>query len=324
MAHISRIRTLLADPSIERVESVQSLWSGYGEIIRCRSQLNNRRIIVKSINFESPQSHPRGWNTNASHNRKTHSYQVELAFYKHYAAQTNEHCRVPQLLAIDETKRNTLLVMEDLDESGLIVRCEDADWQTLQVAIRWLAHFHATFMHCDGQTLWPIGSYWHLATRQDELNAMPASPFKTYAQDIDDALNSAQFKTFVHGDAKFANLCFHHDKQRVAAVDFQYVGTGSGVKDLAYLVGSGLREPQLKEYEARILEEYLTQIRQAFAHYNKEIDFERFEAETRFLYPVAWADFYRFLLGWNPKSWKIGPYMDAISHQGLASLNKKS
>jgi thiamine kinase-like enzyme len=151
---------------------------------------------------------------------------------------------------------------------------------------------------------------------------MKDSAFKQHAKQLDVALSSAQFTTLVHGDAKFANLCFHHNGQNLAAVDFQYVGHGSGVKDLAYLAGSCLTDELLYEYEQRIVDEYLRQINLAVTHYGVDINIDAFEQETRYLYPIAWADFYRFLLGWNPQSWKIGQFMDDKSHQGLALLKR--
>lgn len=149
---------------------------------------------------------------------------------------------------------------------------------------------------------------------------MPVSDYKHYAQQLDDKLNKAAFKTLVHGDAKFENLCFHHNDKTVAAVDFQYVGTGSGVKDLAYLVGSCLPQEQLVEFDLFILPEYLKHLKQALAHYQVSLDFNALKAETYQLYPIAWADFYRFLLGWNPQSWKVCPYMKTKSALGLSLI----
>ena len=165
--------------------------------------------------------------------------------------------------------------------------------------------------------LWPVGCYWHLATRKEEHDAMAESVFKAKAHAIDEALSHAQFKTLVHGDAKFANLCFHQNTEDIAAVDFQYVGCGSGVKDLAYLVGSCLSNEELYRYEEKILDEYLLHIKNAIQHYNKDISLEDITTEVKRLYPIAWADFYRFLLGWNPESWKICDFMRYKAQQGI-------
>ena len=91
--------------------------------------------------------------------------------------------------------------------------------------------------------LWECGSYWHLGTRPDELAALEDGPLKTTAPLIDQALRQSQFQTIIHGDAKLANFCFarHHNTANgstVAAVDFQYVGAGCGIKDVTYFLGS--------------------------------------------------------------------------------------
>ena len=67
--------------SINSTELVQTLWSGYGEIRRCfLSNSHYKSVIIKHIKLPSVQYHPRGWNTNISHQRKLKSYQVKIAW----------------------------------------------------------------------------------------------------------------------------------------------------------------------------------------------------------------------------------------------------
>ena len=86
---LAEIKRLLKDETIVLEEEVQSLWSGYGQIIRCRSTGSHTRYIVKVIAPENAGTHPRGWNTSASHQRKIKSYQVEASFYQDYSSQAN-------------------------------------------------------------------------------------------------------------------------------------------------------------------------------------------------------------------------------------------
>jgi aminoglycoside phosphotransferase (APT) family kinase protein len=161
--------------------------------------------------------------------------------------------------------------------------------------------------------LWEIGTYWHLTTRPDELEALEDLALKKVAPLIDAKLNAAQFKTFVHGDAKVANFCFSEDGKRVAAVDFQYVGGGCGVKDLAYFLGSCLSETQLDQKATNFKDYYFTTLGKALK--NRNIPFTEVEKEWRALYPYAVADFHRFLKGWSPGHWKINSYSERISKE---------
>lgn len=328
---LTQIKLLLNDMSIVLEEEVQSLWSGYGQILRCKSDESGQRYIVKVISPHSADKHPRGWNTSTSHQRKIKSYQVEANFYQLYSQQVNTplinkntiyDCKVPELITSKVTDTFTLLIMEDLDHTGFSERKDIADWNSLCVAIKWLANFHAKFMGSTSDHLWEVGTYWHLSTRQDELKAMTNSDYKTHAHLIDHSLSNAKYQTLVHGDAKFENLCFHPNGQDVAAVDFQYIGRGSGVKDLAYLVGSCLNEEKLIEFDDLILNEYLSHLKQALIENNVNLNFTALTEETIKLYPIAWADFYRFLLGWNPESWKICDYLKQKSQIGLNHLLK--
>jgi hypothetical protein len=59
-----------------RVEAIiQELWSGYGQILRIALTGSRRKtVVVKHVTMPSDQNHPRGWNSDLSHERKVFSY----------------------------------------------------------------------------------------------------------------------------------------------------------------------------------------------------------------------------------------------------------
>lgn len=127
-------------------------------------------------------------------------------------------------------------------------------------------------------------------------------------------MNSCTYKTFVHGDAKLANFCFGDDGQ-VAAVDFQYVGGGCGMKDVAYFIGSVLNERESERLENQILDTYFDILQNELDDKNEEL-----ETEWRSMYRVAWADFHRFLEGWSPGHWKINSYSERVTKEVINNL----
>jgi aminoglycoside phosphotransferase (APT) family kinase protein len=137
---------------------------------------------------------------------------------------------------------------------------------------------------------------------------------------IDARLNQANYQTLVHGDAKLANFCFSADGDRVAAVDFQYVGGGCGMKDVAYFVGSCLDERACEARESELLDYYFSALREALGRSEKRCDVEALIAEWRGLYPVAWTDFHRFIKGWSPGHWKINSYSERLAREVVANL----
>jgi hypothetical protein len=290
---------------------MQSLWSGYGEISRYFSPRLNRPIVVKHVCPPAQSAHPKGWNTSAGHQRKLQSYEVEARFYRDYALHCDGFCFVPKLLAQDQELQQQWLILEDLDDAGYTGRKTQLSAEDIKPLISWLAYFHGRFMQKSPEGLWPIGTYWHLATRQDEFQQMPSSALKDHALAIDHSLNQAQFLTLVHGDAKLANFCFSQGlaSNAVAAVDFQYIGQGVGIKDLVYLLGSCFDQQALYDHELSLLQEYFKQLQQALKHYQTGLELGPIEQEWRDMYALAWADFHRFLLGWSPEHFKINDYM---------------
>lgn len=317
---LASLKEVFHDHGILKGEVVQQLWSGYGEIARYYSPAKELHFVVKKVAPPKNMRHPRGWNTQHSHDRKIQSYQVEQKFYRRYAHQCDELCRVPENLLHNRPGIVNALVLEDLDRSGFNVRHTKGNKQNALLGIRWLAYFHGRFMSQNCNGLWPTGGYWHLATREDEWRTMTDGKLKQWASLIDEKLAQAKFQTLVHGDAKLANFCFNHGDTQVAALDFQYVGQGCGMKDLAYFLGGCFTSEELEENEQYLLREYFRLLHVALEHYNVELDKKDLEEEWRSLYCFAWADFNRFLVGWSPDHFKINTYMQSKTHNAIARL----
>jgi hypothetical protein len=316
-----RIAELCDVDSVEVVESIQSLWSGYGEIVRVRLLPQNKTIVVKHVFPPEDRDHKYGWAGDVSHQRKLSSYENELAWYRSAAAICRDSCRMAKLIASESDDNHWLFVLEDLDAAGFPVRRNRIDDAQLNACLHWLANLHASFL-TDSESaavehgLWPTGTYWHLATRPDELSAMPNGDLKSAASAIDRRLSEARFQTIVHGDAKLANFCFA-DSDEVAAVDFQYVGGGCGMKDFAYFISSCFSDGECEQREASLLNRYFDHLRVAI---NDDEKSKAVESEWRSLYPFAWADFYRFLAGWSPGHWKMHRYSERMARLAIEQL----
>ena len=299
--------------SLFEKEMIQELWSGYGKIMRIG--LENaavESVVVKHVQLPIYKNHPRGWNTNIGHQRKVKSYKVETTWYDTYSK--NSAARLPKCLAIETQADEVLMVLEDLDEAGYPLRKRAVTWEEIANCLAWLAQFHASYLGKIPDGLWEVGTYWHLETRPQELVVLDDQRLKTAARIIDKKLNTCTYTTFVHGDAKLANFCFAKDGQ-VAGVDFQYVGGGCGMKDVAYFIGSCLNERECERLEAQILDTYFEYLQNELEERN-----EALEIEWRSLYRVAWADFHRYLKGWSPGHWKINSYSERVTAAVINNL----
>lgn len=303
---------------IIQFQRIQSLWSGYGEILRVLLEGGDRpSVVVKIIAAPKQITHPRGWNGDAGHLRKLKSYEVECLWYQQYVPNCTAEAKIPTCLALFRSGSTQFVILEDLKTSGFPVRLSHLKQKEILACVNWLANFHAHYLGIEADGLWETGTYWHLATRQDELQALSDPELRKAAVKIDQKLSDCSFKTIVHGDAKVANFCFSEDGRRAAAVDFQYVGGGCGMKDLAYFLGSCLSDDDLTSFEDLYLDDYFNQLSTAL---KPSIDQKKIEKEWRTLYPYAVADFQRFLQGWSPGHWKSNSYAHRITQQVLREL----
>jgi len=319
------------------VEVIQSLWSGYGNITRyVLTDSPYKSVVIKCIALNKANNHPRGWDTNNSHNRKVKSYEVETHWYEQWSNRCSIECRIPKFIGSFGEGYNQWIVMEDLN-TDYPLRKYELTLAEVKACLKWLANFHARFINEQPNGLWEVGTYWHLATRPDEWEKINHLELKAKAHLIDQVLNNCMYKTIVHGDAKLANFCFGLNGQ-IAAVDFQYVGGGCGMKDVAYFLGSCLTSAECEKHEKELLDYYFAELskavvlvitpKRAVTTPNRAVttpkcatfDFKSLETEWRKLYPFACVDFTRFLLGWMPNHQKINDYNLKMVEEVLHSL----
>ncbi|ADZ93190.1 phosphotransferase [Marinomonas mediterranea] len=326
------IKRALKAKRVDRVESIQTLWSGYGEIVRYQvhdsgviKEPNPHSVILKSIRLDKVNEHPRGWQSQHSHERKLRSYDIEANWYENWANQCSVSERVAQCHSVWRSEEAIYILMEDLDASHYSIRKSRLEVIDCFAVLEWLANFHARFLGVEENgtsfDLWPRGTYWYLSTRPDEWQAMAESPLKAYASKIDLAIENASYKTLVHGDAKVANFCFSADLRQVSAVDFQYVGRGIGVQDVAYFLGSCLNEATLPGNLSYLLEHYFSELSRCLMARGESPDFtEKVVTEWDALFCVAWADFHRFILGWSPEHAKNTAFSREMATKGIECI----
>ena len=217
-------------------------------------------------------------------------------------------------------------MLEDLDYAGFPRRANQLTPSQCHPCLQWLAQFHAQFLNTKPDSLWSVGTYWHLATRGQEWHACVDPELKAHAHSLDIMLNNCRHQTLVHGDAKVANFCFSEEQSEpgVAAVDFQYIGGGCGIRDVAYFLGSCLTDHDCQLSANDLLDYYFAALELACRYRDDPItdgDFRKIEREWRTLYPIACADFHRFLAGWSPNHSKINDYIHQQKRIALETIN---
>lgn len=308
------------------VEDIQTLWSGYGKIMRYGLQGGERdSVVVKHVKLPDRHHHPPWLEYGSFSSKEGKVLPGGNSLVSRLGQACDERCRIPHCFALESDEGEFLMVLEDLDASGFPLRKESVSMAEMEACLRCLANFHATFMGQTPSGLWEVGTYWHLDTRPDELAVLDDAGLKQAAAQIDQLLRTARYQTFVHGDAKLANFCFADvaysgQGEQVAAVDFQYVGGGCGMKDVAYFIGSCLYEADCERYEAVLLDYYFAELGNALTSRNSAVDPDAVEQEWRRLYPVAWTDFHRFMKGWSPGHWKIHSYSERMARAVVAQL----
>ncbi|CBQ69232.1 conserved hypothetical protein [Sporisorium reilianum SRZ2] len=230
------------------------------------------------------------------------------------------------------------LVLEDLSIRFPVLTERRGTLNDAQVAksLQWLAAFHASTWDIEsssassttdfcpppsltiqtswsGRGLWQQGGYHYLATRQHELASIDAhtDPWGQLglhsASDlphaIDWCLNNPTDRSrpsLIHGDVKAANMAFSRSSAHMAMYDFQYVGIGLGVQDLAKFLTTSIPSRFLNDAEGeqkllRAYHSFLVQRLPKGARYEYDDLIKDWELAL-----VSWV---RFLAGWSGGFW---------------------
>ena len=291
-----------------------SLWAGYGRVTAVEGVRDGARLPLIIKRVTPPATAPA--DDDGGHARKLASYVAESAFYREVApGLVGSRCPVAEPVAVVEQNAPDsyalALALADLRPAHPVFTKGSLRPPQLRAALTWLAEFHATFWGVAGRDDVPPllsdreGTFWHLATRPAEYDAIPRdwSDLKAAAPAIDAALAAAAagpHGTLVHGDAKAANFCWteggcKNDSVSAAAFDFQYVGRGVGARDVAYLLSSA---GGAGDDEEGLLSFYLDALLAALAR--RGADPAGYDAGVlRSHYDLACADFVRFMAGWG-------------------------
>ncbi|PRW55934.1 choline kinase [Chlorella sorokiniana] len=343
-------------PTVVSARPIQSLWAGYGSVYEAETD-DEEQLIIKEI------APPPG--SGVSHLRKLRSYRVESHFYERVAPHLppDAACHVPQCLGVHSTLDSEdgscgggmQLVMRNLRQR-FPRRASGLDEAHTKAALCWLAAFHAACWGADAKRLglWEQGCYWHLETRLEELDDIGREwhSLAAAAHELDRRLQATPFRTLCHGDFKTENMLFSDpsggkssgsgSELEVAAYDFQYVGSGSGMKDVAYLFASGVQarlvqqpageEALLRYYHAQLMEGLRelagssSQGQQAAVIGDPAAAAEalqQYSYEAMFGdYQVALCDYVRWMAGWGfwgNSSWAQARARQFLGELGLAS-----
>ncbi len=92
------------------------------------------------------------------------------------------------------------------------------------------------------------------------------------------------------------------------------------MKDVAYFLGSCLSDESCASRHGVLLDIYFARLRASLISGAFADALDELESEWRRLFPVAWADFHRFLLGWCPTHSKLTRFSSSMVDQTLESL----
>ena len=208
----------------------------------------------------------------------------EVGFYTEFAAQNNlpvPHCYYGDF---DDETGASILLLQDLGHYRMVAFADGCQPQEVQNAVRALATIHAQFWNdprlqtasgIDILAEFPFVELWSqypqaVAELLPDVT-IPSHFFAlgdTIAANISSLLNYLMETapiTCIHRDCHVDNILFsiNEGDEPAIVLDWQGVGKGRGVYDIAYFLISSVPIEQRRQTEQTLLHEYHAQLKQA-------------------------------------------------------------
>jgi hypothetical protein len=235
---------------------LQLCWAGFDGpatiIAKCPSQDDASRNIAKMVR----------------------NYELEISWYRDLAASTPVNCPHCYHAEIADNGIDFVLLLDDRSPAKQGDQLAGANGTAMRAAVTELAALHAA--HWNGPVLDQY-EWLRFGTANKEIvrQLLPVlyTGFRErYAQRLEPAvlvmgqhlvdnighyLDAAPAAlTVVHSDYRLDNLLFAPDGQ-VTVVDWQTVGVGAPMADLAYLIGTSIADPAVRaDEELRLFDHY--------------------------------------------------------------------
>ncbi|KAH0612406.1 uncharacterized protein H6S33_010458 [Morchella sextelata] len=301
---------------------ITSLWSNYGHIYRLTFP-SHPPLILKLI--QPPPPTPR--TASESHIRKLLSYRAERYFYTHLSHHLTPHSPIATPHPVSPAYADTTLLLDDLTPAYSLSYSHRYSPAHTAAVLRWLANFHATYWNHEpvplippplqaaapdtAQGVWQRGGYWYLDTRVEEMESFTDDPgdyafLLPHVQIVAERLRVRPGdlgSTLIHGDCKAANIVFAPPgvggEVACALYDFQYVGVGLGVQDLAYFLGTSVNARDLEGGgEEALLRVYYDELVAALGRSGNGVEGYMWE-DLVGQWECALVDWMRFMAGWG-------------------------
>lgn len=204
-------------------------------------------------------------------------YESEVRFYQELAPHLGPAVPACYFAAVEPDTGWFTIVMEDLNERAQPVNTRVGRVDKAATVLAGLAEIQAKFWNDSALQSTP----WLAPTHSRPFFAQAAASTTAFLERFGDRLEQRHVEVFQrllpqasewaeswngpltvsHGDFRWDNVLFSHDDSNLVVVDWQAARLGPPLLDVAFFLGSCLREEERLNHEQALLEHYLSALK---------------------------------------------------------------